>query len=131
MDFQRLTIYLKGGQTISVDFKIEEATKLNVQIDSFIKALGDPAQKEKNFLFQGARVVLVRVSDVSAIDVVSMTLKERKRLKSQRRNRAHPDLLNSPGNNPFSGFLMRELVVEASKCSEPRANQCVNKGLIL
>ncbi len=77
MDFQRLTIYLKGGQTISVDFKIEEATKLNVQIDSFIKALGDPAQKEKNFLFQGARVVLVRVSDVSAIDVVSMTLKEK------------------------------------------------------
>ena len=66
--FQRLNIYLKGGQTVSIDFKAEQASKLNAQIESFIKALGDAAQKDKNFLFQGARVVLVRLSDVSGLD---------------------------------------------------------------
>ena len=39
-------------------------------------ALGDADQKDMNFLFQGARVVLVRLSDVSGLDVVSMILKE-------------------------------------------------------
>lgn len=75
--FQRLNIYLKGGQTVSIDFKAEQASKLNAQIESFIKALGDEAQKDKNFLFQGARVVLVRLSDVSGLDVVSVILKEK------------------------------------------------------
>ena len=74
--FQRLNIYLKGGQTVAIDFKAEQASKLNTQIESFIKALGESTQKDKNFLFQGARIVLVRLSDVSALDVVSMILKE-------------------------------------------------------
>jgi hypothetical protein len=73
--FQRLSIFLKGGQTIVVDFKAAEPSKLNPQIESFIQAMGDPEKKDKNFLFQGARVVLVRLPDVSGIDVVSLVLK--------------------------------------------------------
>lgn len=73
---QQLSIYLKGGQRIVVPFSAEKADTLNPQIDAFVKALGDSASAEKNFLFQGARVVLVRMADVSAVDVVSLIAKE-------------------------------------------------------
>lgn len=73
--FQRLNVYLKGGQTVTIDFKAEKADKLNAQIEDFIKAMSDPAKKDGNYLFQGARVVLIRLSDVSAVDVVSLIQK--------------------------------------------------------
>ncbi len=73
--FQRLSIYLKGGQTISVDFQTQDPAKVNPQIEAFLQAMGDAEKKEKNFLFQGARVVLVRISDVSGADVISLVLK--------------------------------------------------------
>lgn len=73
---QKLTVYLKGGQSVVVPFNTEKAEVLNPQIDAFVKALGTADQKDKNFLFQGARVVLVRLADVSAIDVVSLVRKE-------------------------------------------------------
>lgn len=72
----QLSIFLKGGQTIVVPFNAEKADVLNPQIDAFLKALGEADKKDKNFLFQGARVVLVRLADVSAIDVVSLIRKE-------------------------------------------------------
>jgi len=40
-----------------------------------LKALGDKEKREGNFLFQGARVVLVRLEDVSAAEVVSLIAK--------------------------------------------------------
>ncbi|MDO4936446.1 MAG: hypothetical protein Q4E62_00850 [Sutterellaceae bacterium] len=73
---QQLTVFLKGGQNIVVPFNAEKPEVLNPQIDAFVKALGTADQKDKNFLFQGARVVLVRLADVSAIDVVSLVRKE-------------------------------------------------------
>lgn len=73
---QQLTVFLKGGQSIVVPFNAEKPEVLNPQIDAFVKALGTADQKDKNFLFQGARVVLVRLADVSAIDVVSLVRKE-------------------------------------------------------
>lgn len=72
---QQLTVSLKGGQTINVTFNAEKAEVLNPQIEAFLKAIGDPAKKDGNFLFQGARVVLIRLSDVSAAEVVSMIQK--------------------------------------------------------
>ena len=45
------------------------------QIEAFLKALGDKEKREGNFLFQGARVVLVRLEDVSAAEVVSLIAK--------------------------------------------------------
>lgn len=73
---QQLTIHLKGGQTVVVPFNAEKAEVLNPQIEAFAKALGEEASKGKNFLFQGARVVLVRLDDVSAMDVVSLVRKD-------------------------------------------------------
>ena len=73
---QQLTIFLKGGQNIVVPFNAEKPDALNPQIDAFVKALGSHSDKDKNFLFQGARVVLVRLADVSAVDVVSLVRKE-------------------------------------------------------
>lgn len=73
---QQMTIYLKGGQNVVVPFNAEKAEVLNAQIEAFIKALGDKTKNEGNFLFQGARVVLVRLSEVAGVDVVSLVRKE-------------------------------------------------------
>ena len=72
---QDLKIHLRGGQTVDVNFKAEKADVLNPQIEAFLKALGDKDKREGNFLFQGARVVLVRLADVSAAEVVSLIAK--------------------------------------------------------
>ena len=73
---QQLTVYLKGGQTVVVPFNAEKAEVLNPQIEAFVKALGDKEKKDGNFLFQGARVVLFRLSEVAGVDVVSLVRKE-------------------------------------------------------
>ena len=72
---QDLKIQLRGGQTVDVNFKAEKDDVLNPQIEAFLKALGDKEKQEGNFLFQGARVVLVRLADVSAAEVVSLIAK--------------------------------------------------------
>lgn len=72
---QDLKIHLRGGQTVDVNFKAEKADVLNPQIEAFLKSLGDKQKQEGNFLFQGARVVLVRLADVSAAEVVSLIAK--------------------------------------------------------
>ena len=51
---QKLTVYLKSGQTIEVPFNAEKAEVINPQIESFLNALGDKEKREGNFLFQGA-----------------------------------------------------------------------------
>ena len=72
---QDLKIHLRGGQSVDVNFKAEKADVLNPQIEAFLKALGDKEKREGNFLFQGARVVLVRLADVSAAEVMSFIAK--------------------------------------------------------
>ena len=76
MVIQQLTISLRGGQTDVVPFNAEKADQLNTQIEAFLKALGDKDKAEGSFLFQGARVVLVRLADVSAAEVISLVRKE-------------------------------------------------------
>lgn len=73
---QQLHIYLRGGQTLTVPFNAESPDKLNSQIDAFVAALGDPEKSQKNFVFQGQRLVLVHLSEVAALDVVSLVRKE-------------------------------------------------------
>jgi hypothetical protein len=73
---QQLTIHLKGGQTVNVQFNAEKAEVLNPQIDTFLQYIGDKDKQGNNFLFQGARVVLVRLSEVAAAEVVSMIRKD-------------------------------------------------------
>lgn len=72
---QDLKVQLRGGQTVDITFNAEKAEVLNPQIEAFLKALGDKEKKDGNFLFQGARVVLIRLSDVSAAEVVSLIAK--------------------------------------------------------
>ena len=74
---QELKIQLRGGQTVDVNFKAEKAEVLNPQIEAFLKALGDKEKQEGNFLFQGARIVVVRLADVSAAEVVSLIAKSK------------------------------------------------------
>ncbi len=74
---QELKVQLCGGQTVTVAFNAEKADILNPQIESFLKALGDKDKQVRNFLFQGARVVLIRLADVSAAEVVSLVAKNK------------------------------------------------------
>lgn len=74
---QELKVQLRGGQTVTVAFNAEKADILNPQIESFLKALGDKDKQVRNFLFQGARVVLIRLADVSATEVVSLVAKNK------------------------------------------------------
>ena len=74
---QELKIHLRGEQTVAVTFNAEKADVLNPQIESFLKALGDKDKQAGNFLFQGARVVLIRLADVSATEVVSLVAKNK------------------------------------------------------
>ncbi len=85
---QQLTVYLKGGQTVVVPFNAEKAEVLNPQIEAFVKALGDKSKKDGNFLFQGARVVLFRLSEVAGIDVVSLVRKEAEKEKTEKAEKA-------------------------------------------
>ena len=73
---QQLTVFLRGGQNIVVPFNAEKSEVLNPQIDAFIKAIGDKTKNQGNFLFQGARVVLIHLPDVSGLDVVSLVRKQ-------------------------------------------------------
>ncbi len=74
---QKLKVQLRGGQTVTVTFNAEKADVLNPQVESFLKALGDKDKQAGNFLFQGARVVLIRLADVSAAEVVSLVAKNK------------------------------------------------------
>ncbi len=74
---QELKVQLRGGQTVTVTFNAEKADVLNPQVESFLKALGDKDKQAGNFLFQGARVVLIRFADVSAAEVVSLVAKNK------------------------------------------------------
>ena len=71
---QQLTVFLEGGQNIVIPFNAEKPEILNPQIETFLKALSEKDKKDGNF--QGARVVLIRLKDVSACDVVSLIRKE-------------------------------------------------------
>lgn len=63
-----MNVYLKGGQTVTVDLKVEKPDELNTQIDDFFKVLGDKSKQEGNYLFQGVRIIMIRLADVSAAD---------------------------------------------------------------
>lgn len=76
-NIQELKVQLRGGQTVTVTFNAEKADVLNPQVESFLKALGDKDKQAGNFLFQGARVVLIRFADVSAAEVVSLVAKNK------------------------------------------------------
>lgn len=82
---QGLHVYLKGGQSLSIPFAAEKADVLNPQVEAFIAALGDEKKSKGNFVFQGQRVVLIHLPDISAADVVSLVRKEEKADKVEKK----------------------------------------------
>ena len=81
---QQLNIYLRGGQVLNLAFNVESPDKLNSQIDAFFNALGAKEQADKNFLFQGQRPALVRLSEVAAADVVSLIRKAQNEVQAEK-----------------------------------------------
>lgn len=71
---QRLSLYLKSGRDLVIDFKTEDQKTLNPQIEILNKALGDPASQEKVVVFRGERLVQVRIKDIAAFEVLSLVL---------------------------------------------------------
>lgn len=71
---QRLSLYLKSGRDLVIDFKTEDQKTLNPQIEILNKALGDPASQEKVVVFQGERLVQVRIREIAALEVLSLVL---------------------------------------------------------
>ena len=71
---QQLSIHLTGGQTLSVVFGAETSDVMNSQIEAFLKKFSD-RDTSGSFVFQGARIIVVRLGDVSAAEVVSLVKK--------------------------------------------------------
>ena len=82
---QQLTISLRGGQTLVVPFHAESPTNLNPQIEDFFKSLADKTKQEGVCAFQGSRVVLVRIADVSSAEVVSLIRKPNDAAKPEKK----------------------------------------------
>ena len=68
---QQLTIVFRGGHTENVQFGTQSPDELNPQVEDFLRACADPAQKNKSFLFQGARIIFVRLEEVAGASVMS------------------------------------------------------------
>lgn len=73
-NLQRLTVYLKSGQTITVDFGVAESNKVTPQIELLTKNLTNPDAQNKAVVFEGKRLIGIRVSEVAAYEVQSFTL---------------------------------------------------------
>ena len=81
-NFQRLTVYLKGGQILNVDFNATGANKLNPQIELLIKSIGEPKAQEKVIVFEGQRLIGIRVSEVAAYEVLPLVLTQKTEVQS-------------------------------------------------
>lgn len=73
-NLQRLTVYLKSGQTITVDFDVAESNKVTPQIELLTKNFTNPDAQNKAVVFEGKRLIGIRVSEVAAYEVQSFIL---------------------------------------------------------
>lgn len=80
---QRLTIALKSGRIFVIDFAAQENGILNPQIQQFINLVGDPDNQDKAFVFQGQRVVGVRIGEAAAFEVNFLVLTPKEEGKEQ------------------------------------------------
>lgn len=82
---QKLSIILKSGQTITVIVEVDQAAEVHPQIQAFVELLGSKRLKEKIFMFQGNRVVVVRLSEVAAVDLVGFTQESEEQLPTDKK----------------------------------------------
>ncbi len=80
-NYQRLTVYLRSGKEIQVDFAIcdDNVYKPCDPILLLIRSIGDPEKQDLVVVFKGERLIGVRVGDVSAYEVMSFELKKKQR----------------------------------------------------
>lgn len=80
-NLQRLIVYLKSGQTITVDFDAAESNKVTPQIELLTKNLTNPDAQNKAVVFEGKRLIGIRVCEVAAYEVQSFTLTPKAEVK--------------------------------------------------
>ncbi|MDO4937049.1 MAG: hypothetical protein Q4E62_03955 [Sutterellaceae bacterium] len=73
---QKLSIILKSGHVVNIVTEVPDPAIVDPQIEAFIKLLGSPKVKDKNFMFQGDRIFVIRLSEVAAADVMRVTLEK-------------------------------------------------------
>ena len=74
---QRLAVYLKSSQTIIVDFNVDDTVKLgelNPQIQLLKDHLAEPGSQHKVLMFEGHRIIGIRVSEIAAYEVIAFTV---------------------------------------------------------
>lgn len=72
---QRLTVVLKSGNVLTCDFGVAEEPKLNPQIELLAKSLGDAKAQNNVIIFEGQRLIGIRISEVSAFEVIPLVVK--------------------------------------------------------
>jgi len=72
---QRLTVVLKSGNVLNCDFGVAEEPKLNPQIELLVKSLGDPKAQNNVIIFEGQRLIGIRISEVSAFEVIPLVVR--------------------------------------------------------
>jgi len=88
---QQLTIHLTGGQSVKIRFNAEKPDVFNFQIQGFLIALNDRNKQNCGFVFEGANVVFVRISEVIAAEARSFVCS------------TSPASSSSPENAPYQG----------------------------
>lgn len=80
---QRLTVVLKSGNVLSVDFGVAEEPKLNPQIELLAKSLGDSKAQNNVIIFEGQRLIGIRISEVSAFEVIPLVVTPKEAAKAE------------------------------------------------
>lgn len=88
-NLQRLTVYLKGGQILNVDFNATESNKLNPQIELLAQTTGDLKAQDKVIVFEGQRLIGIRVSEIAAYEVLPLVLKKKTEAQSNEETVKH------------------------------------------
>lgn len=73
---QGLRVYLKSGQNIEMMFAVQENNELNKPIQQFIEALSKKEKQDEFFAFSGKRLIVIRLSDVAAVEAISLERKQ-------------------------------------------------------
>lgn len=76
---QRLKLVLKCGCEFAIDFNAEENGKINPQIEKFVQLFSDfDPEEDHSIVFGGERMIGVRISEIAAYEVLSLTFTPKK-----------------------------------------------------
>lgn len=70
--FTRVVVFLKSGKEHTILLNTEQNT-VNPQAQAFVNALGNLDAQNKNFVFDGKVLCLIRISEVASVQVTNVT----------------------------------------------------------